>query len=247
MRSMALFRAHTRVQLLDLARSPSYVVPTVLFPAMFYVLFDLPFARTRAEAANAVTRAFVAFAVVGVALYQFGVGVAQERGRPWERYVRALPVSTAVRFSSRIASALLFAIASAAVVALTALVLTPIDLSPVQWALVFLAACAAGVPFVFMGIAIGYWTNARAAVPIATAGNLLLAYAGGLWMPPNDLPRTVALVSPYLPTRMFADLLWSVAGMSDAPRALAGLAVYAVVFALIAAAGYRQDERRRYA
>ena len=98
-----------------------------------------------------------------------------------------------------------------------------------------------------IGISIGYWTSARAAVPIATACNLLLAYAGGLWMPPADLPAFVATISPYLPTRQFADLLWSVTGDGEAARALVGLAAYTVVFSVVAAIGYRRDERSRYA
>jgi ABC-type sulfate/molybdate transport systems ATPase subunit len=57
---------------------------------------------------QAMTLAFVVFAIVGVTLYQFGVGIAQQRGRPWERYLRALPVSTAVRFIARIVTAVLF-------------------------------------------------------------------------------------------------------------------------------------------
>ena len=89
--------------------------------------------------------------------------------------------------------------------------------------------------------------QATAAVPIATACNLLLAYAGGLWTPPQYLPEFVQRISPYLPTRMFADLLWSVSGSGRAPAALAGLAVYTLIFAAVAAMGYRRDERKRYA
>src|SRR5262249_46369834 len=118
MSSLALARHHAQILLLDLLRTPGYVVPTVLFPALFFVLFDLQFARTRAEIADYTTLAFVAFAIVGVPLYQFGVGIAQERGRPWERYVRTLPVSAAVRLSARVTTALIFAIIAAAVVAL---------------------------------------------------------------------------------------------------------------------------------
>jgi ABC-2 type transport system permease protein len=247
MSALILLRAHTRIQCLDLLRSPGYVVPTVIFPAMFYVLFDLPFARMRSDVANATTLAFIAFAIVGVTLYQFGVGIAQERGRPWERYVRTLPVAIAARFGARIVTAMLFGLLTAAVVAIVARALTPIDLSLAQWLTVAFYALCGGIPFVLMGIAIGYWTSARAAVPIATACNLLLAFAGGLWMPPQDLPAFVQAVSPYLPTRMFADLLWSVTGSASAERALAGLAAYTVIFAIAAARGYRRDERTRYA
>jgi len=247
MKALALVRAHAQIGFLDLIRYPGYVVPTVVFPAMFFALFDLPFARRAPELADATTLAFVVFAIVGVTLYQFGVGIAQERGRPWERYLRTLPAPAWARFAARIVSAVLFGILAALVVAIVARAFTPVDFTVTQWLTVFVYALAGGVPFVLIGISIGYWTSSRAAVPIATAANLLLAYAGGLWMPPDDLPRFVQSISPYLPTRQFADLLWSVHGDANALRALAGLGIYTVIFAAIAAIGYRRDERTRYA
>jgi ABC-2 type transport system permease protein len=247
MNALLLVRAHTKVQFLDLIRWPGYVVPTVVFPAMFYSIFDLPVARANPRAADLLALAFIAWAVIGVTLYQFGVGIAQERGRPWERYVRTLPASVFVRFGGRIATALLFGVITAAIVALVARVFTPIDLTLAQWLRVLLYAIAGGIPFVLIGITIGYWVSARASVPTATAVNLLLAYAGGLWMPPQYLPSFVATISPYLPTRQFGDLLWSVVGGGNATRAVVGLALYSAIFGLLAAIGYRRDERKRYA
>ena len=247
MNPIAAVAAHARLQLLDLFRSPGYVVPTVGFPALFFALFALPFARTSAPAANMLALSYMAFAVVGVTLYQFGVGIAAERGRPWERYLRTLPVTTAQRFAARILSAMVFAILAAAVVALVARAFTPVDLSALQWLTALACVLAGGVPFVLMGIAIGYWVSARAAVPLATACNLILAYAGGLWMPPQYLPHALQVVSPYLPTRAFGDLLWSVAGSGNAAHAIAVLFWYGAIFAGIAALGYRRDERVRYA
>ena len=247
MNPLRLVGVHARVALLDLFRTPSYVVPTVVFPAMFFVLFDVPFARAHASIANLATLAFVAWAIVGVAVYQFGVGISQERGRPWERYQRTLPVSTAVRFAARVVCAMVFGAAAALCVALVARALTPIDLSGLQWFQVFVYAIVAGVPFVLFGIAIGYWLPARASVAVGTACNLLLAYAGGLWMPPRDLPAIVARISPFLPTRQFADLLWSVTGARFPIGAVLGLALYALAFAAAATIGYRRDEKTRYA
>ena len=248
MNSLALVRAHARIEFLDLLRSPGYVVPTVVFPAMFFVLFDL---AVRANAApisrTSTSLAFIAFAIVGVTLYQFGVGIAQERGRPWERYLRTLPVSAAARFAARIVTAVLFGLLTAASVALVARALTPIDLDAVQWLRVLLYALRGGVPFVLIGITIGYWVSARAAVPIATACNLLLAYAGGLWMPPADLPAFVATISPFLPTRAVRrSPLERHRGRRRVPGSPA-LAIYTAIFAALAAIGYRGDERTRYA
>jgi ABC-2 type transport system permease protein len=247
MNSLALVRAHVRVQFLDLIRWPGYVVPTVVFPALFFVMFDLPYARKSPTNAAPLTLAFIVFAVVGVAFYQFGVGIAQERGRPWERYLRTLPVSAVERFAARVLTAKVFGLLTAAVVAITARILTPIDLSFTQWLRVLLYCMLGGVPFVLIGISVGYWVSARAAVPVATGLNLLLAYAGGLLIPPQYLPSFVAPVSPYLPTREFADLLWSVVHGGSIAFPVAGLAAYSVIFAVLAAIGYARDDRRRYA
>ncbi|MGA8798008.1 MAG: ABC transporter permease [Candidatus Cybelea sp.] len=247
MNALLLVRAHTKVQFLDLIRWPGYVVPTVVFPAMFYSIFDLPVARMHPQDADLLALAFIAWAVIGVTLYQFGVGIAQERGRPWERYVRTLPASVFVRFGGRIATALLFGVMTAAIVAIVARAFTPIDLTLAQWVRVLVYAIAGGIPFVLIGITIGYWVSARASVPTATAVNLLLAYAGGLWMPPQYLPHFVATISPYLPTRQFGDLLWSVVGEDNASRAVMGLVLYSAIFGLLAVMGYRRDERKRYA
>jgi ABC-2 type transport system permease protein len=247
MSSIALVRAHARIALLDLFRSPGYVVPTVLFPAMFFAIFDVPEARAHPDIAEFAMLAFMAWAAVGVCLYQFGVGIAQERGRPWERYVRTLPVAAAERFGARIVTALVFALLAAAAVAVLACATTKIGLTALEWARIAISLIAGGVPFVVIGITIGYWSSARAAVPIATACNLLLAYAGGLWMPPQYLPGFVQHISPYLPTRQFADLLWSAFDASLLPHAVAGLAIYTLVFAVLAVVGYRRDEMKRYA
>jgi ABC-2 type transport system permease protein len=247
MNPLSLVLAHARIQLVDLFRSPGYVVPTVAFPAMFFALLALPYARTNAGAADQMTLAYIVWAVAGVALYQFGAGIAAERGRPWERYLRTLPATTAERFAARTIAAMVFAALAAAAVALVARIFTPIDLTAVQWLQVLAYVLAGGIPFVLFGIAIGYRVSARAAVPVATACNLLLAYAGGLWIPPQYLPHVIQQISPYLPTRAFADLLWSVTGGAGAPHAVLVLFCYAAFFAGVASIGYRRDERVRYA
>jgi ABC-2 type transport system permease protein len=239
-------RAAIGIVLLELLRIPGYVIPTLVFPAMFFALFSLPYAHDRASSDFA-TLSYIAFAIIGVTLFQFGVGIATERGRPWERYLRTLPMPLVTRFIARIAAALLFGVAAAGLVAIVARLFTPVDFSASQWVLAIVYTVAGGIPFVLFGLAIGYWCNARAAVPVANIFYLLLSYAGGLWMPPAFLPHAVAAISPLLPTRQFGELLWSVARPGEAGRAMLWLCAYAVIFGAVAAAGYRRDEKARYA
>ena len=246
MNALLLVRAHTKVQFLDLIRWPGYVVPTVVFPAMFYSIFDLPVARANPRAAD-LWRLPSSLGRSSASRSTSSALASRKNAAAMKRYVRTLPASVFVRFGGRIATALLFGVITAAIVALVARVFTPIDLTLAQWLRVLLYAIAGGIPFVLIGITIGYWVSARASVPTATAVNLLLAYAGGLWMPPQYLPSFVATISPYLPTRQFGDLLWSVVGGGNATRAVVGLALYSAIFGLLAAIGYRRDERKRYA
>lgn len=245
--NVRLLGVHAAEMSRELFRIPAFAIPTMLFPAMFYTIFGMPYAKTAPQVADAVMCSFVAFALIGVTLFQFGVGIANERGRPWERYVRTLPVSLDTRFAARIAVAMLFGLAAAGLVALVARLFTPVDFSALQWAQLAAYAAIGAVPFVVIGIAIAYWVAPRAALPITNVIYLLCSFAGGLWIPPQDLPRIAAVISPYLPTRQYGNLLWSIANGADRGEALLVLALYAVAFSAAAAAGYRRDERARYA
>ncbi len=245
--NLTLLRAHVAAILRDLMRTPSFLIPTVLFPTMFFLIFAMTYAHTGSGAANFLVCSYVGFAMIGVTLFQFGVGVAVERGRPWERYLRALPVSVATRFAARVVVALIFGMASAGLVALTARLLTPVSLDAAQWGMLALFAVIGAIPFVLIGLAIAYWVAPRGALPVTNVLYLLGLFVGGFWMPPQFLPSIAAAISPFTPTRQYGELLWSVAQPHDAFHAGVVLALYAIAFAAIAIVGYRRDERTRYA
>ncbi len=245
---MRLLSAHVAALLRDLMRTPSFLIPTVIFPAMFYTIFGVPYARVGADAANQTLASFMGFAVVGVALFQFGVGIAAERGRPWERYLRTLPVSVETRFAARIIVAVVIATMASFLVAAIGKAFTPIALDATQWATLALYAIAGAVPFVMAGIAIAYLVPPRGALPVTNIIYLLCSFAGGFWIPPKYLPAIAAAISPYLPTRQYGELLWSVAGTGhNAAHAVVALASFSLIFSIVALIGYRRDERTRYA
>jgi ABC-2 type transport system permease protein len=245
--SIANLRAHTGAILRELMRTPAFVIPSIGFPAMFFSIFGLSFARTNAAAADIVMCSYVAFSIVGVTLFQFGVGIATERGRPWERYLRSLPVSVMTRFAARVCVALVFGIAAAGLVALEARLFSPVNLTLAQWLLLATYALLGAIPFVLLGIAIAYWVAPRGALPVTNIVYLLGSVAGGFWIPPQYMPSYIAAVSPYVPMRQYGELLWSIAQPGhDAMRAMTMLVCFAVVFTTLAVIGYRRDERARY-
>jgi ABC-2 type transport system permease protein len=235
---------HMLAQLRQLARYPMFVVPTLALPVCFYVLFGLPQSPSDPTVLMA---SFAAYAILGVAFFQFGVGIAIEREEPWEAYLRTLPAPVAVRFAGRLASALVFAAASVAPVLVVAAALRPISLSASGWLRLALVLGAGAIPLGLLGIALGYWVPAKGALPVANLLYLGFAYAGGLWTGTQDLPRAVEAIGPYLPTRQWEDVLSNtVRGGDWGGHHWLALLGFSLAFAAAAAAGYRRDEGRRF-
>ncbi len=241
---MRLALTYVKAGNLELLRIPSFSIPTLLFPTLFFLFFIAP----RADRdANLFMASYAGFAVVGVAFFQFGVGIASDRTSPWELYLRTLPVSPRVRFTARVLSALQFALASASVVVAVALVTTSAVLRAPRWLELAVTLLLGSIPFALLGIAIGYWTTPKGALPIANVLYLVLAYAGGLWTGSKHLPPVVADLSPYLPTRQFGEVLWgAVAGRPWQVEHWLWLLGYVLAFGLLAVWGYRRDEGQQF-
>ena len=182
---MRLFAAHLRAGSLELLRLPSFSVPTLLLPSVLFLLFAAGRTTDQSEGALA---GFAAMAVLGVAVLLFGVGIAIERGYPWEAFLRSLPGSPAARMAARAAAAGGFAVAATTLLVATALVTTDASLSTTRWLALVVALALGAVPFCLLGIALGYWMPPRAAVPIANLIFLPLVVLGGLWTGGRYLP-----------------------------------------------------------
>jgi ABC-2 type transport system permease protein len=238
---MRIALAHFKDQTLQHLRAPGYLVPTLAMPGLFYFLFE-----GEDQDVGLVTflmASYAMWAILGVAFFQFGVGIAEERATPWERFLRTLPLSAAKRLGGRVLSAGLFAAAAAAVVIGEAHLINPVRVPADRWLPWLGALLAGGVVVALGGIAMGYWSSPRAATPLATLAWLLLAYLGGLWATPAELPGWAEEISPYLPTRLWGEVTWAaVQGQATSLGDWLGLLAYAVGFGALATWGYRRDE-----
>lgn len=241
-----LVMAHIRVRVLSLLRTPAYVVGTLAVPSLILIFLGIGLADTTVEA-NGIMASFTIIAVMGIAFFQFGVGIAQNRASPWSTYERILPVSIIVRLAGTVVPAVLFAVSAAALVILVAHVFMPVDLDAVAWLRLGLVLAAGSVPLALLGIAIGYWVSPDAALPCANVAYLGLAFGGGLFISPELFPAALEVLSKCLVTRHIAELAWR--AIAQAPWPVSSwlwLAGYTVVGFLLASWGYRRDEGERY-
>jgi len=84
---------NARLQWTELSRNLSFTVPSLALPLITYLIFGLPNVHGRPATADRIFVGFAGFAVLGIVMFQFGVGIASDRTSPWERYVRTLPAA----------------------------------------------------------------------------------------------------------------------------------------------------------
>ncbi|MFC3689764.1 ABC transporter permease [Aquipuribacter hungaricus] len=246
---MSLVALHTRYVALETLRVPIAVVSTVMFPLLSFLFFVVPFREVAGDpvAATASASQLAVFSVFSVCLFSFGVGVADDRSTPWDPYVRTLPVGAGPRITARLVNGVLFALLGLLPLLVAAALLTEASVSPREALLGAGALAVAGVPLLFLGVAVGYSLSVKAAVPVAQVLLFPLAFGGGLFIPPQAFPSWLDAVSQGLPTRAGRDLVIAATTGADLPSAvLPVLGVWAVVTGAVAVRAYRRDEGRRF-
>lgn len=245
---MTLLILNARIQFAELIRYPAFTIPSIGLPLVSYLIFGLPNVSDRDDRAASIMVAFAAFAILGIAMFQFGVGIAADRTSAWERYVRTLPSSAGDRFAGRILVALTFSLVSLVPLIAVAVTATQVRLGVVVWIRVLGCLLVGSIPLGLLGIMLGYLLSERGALPVTNLIFLPLSYAGGLFgTTPRALPTVAARISPWLPTRQWSDLIVGFGLHGHLPaHQTAALLGWGLCFAVLAVIGYRRDETRQY-
>jgi ABC-2 type transport system permease protein len=238
---------HAKFQIVETFRIPIAVIGSSFWPAASMLAFVVPFAGDDAQGATLATASMITFAVMSTNLFQYGIGVSEDRVQPWDPYMRTLPAGAFPRFAGRILAGLFLMVFSLLPVVLIAAFLTSATLSPSAFVTAIGVTSLISVPFILMGLAIGYSLPSKAAIVVAQVLFFPLAFGGGLMTAPGGAPGFVEDLAPYLPTGGAARLMWS--AVSDRPveaGSVASLVVWTIVLGAFATWAYRRDEGRRF-
>lgn len=202
-----LFIKYVLFEVKGFIRQPTYIVSTLVFPSVFFLFFAQPNIKNE-HGARLILGSFSAYAILSVVFYQFAVNTAMERESGWFFYLKTLPVRALEVSAAKSCCGFLFALLSVTLLHVVIVFSTdlPGDLS--LYGKNLLASLVFGAPFCWFGQLIGTLVSSRSAVPISNLVYLPLSFAGGLWLPPEALPHSVAKVSQFLPTRSFGELMW---------------------------------------
>ena len=238
--------SHTKFQFLKLIRNPAFMAPTIVFPAMLYAFFGASLPPAGIYSQNQIA-SFCIYAVLGISFYQFGVGIAQDRESPFDGWLKTLPASSVPQGISQVITAIFFSMVAVGLVLLVSGFLAKTTLTA-EMTIRLVAVCGvAAIPASLMGVGLGYASSGRAAPALANLVFLPLAFLGGLWIPPIQMPSAISEISSWTPTRQMGELAWSaIGGQAFEPRAMALFAAYTALFAIIAVLLIARDKRKRF-
>ena len=242
-----LWRCHlldTRCELLRLLREPMYVIPTLLFPALFYAMFGLLLGgRGSGEAARYLLATYGVFGAMGAGLFGFAVTLAIDRERGFFALRRVLPAPPSAWLVSRLLIAMLFALVIVLELAVLATVFGGVTLAPGQWAWLWAVSVLGALPFCAIGLLLGSLTSANAAQAIVNVLFLPMAFLSGLWLPLSMLPDMLARAAPVWPAYHHAQLALRVVGQDAGGSPWLHVAVLVGISAVCAAIALRRLAR----
>lgn len=249
-------RARIKADVIANLRVPVAVISSAAFPVMSFVFFAIPQSTVRTEPLGGLTAItqLAVFSVMSTFLFSYGVGIAEERANPWSQYLRTLPAAPSALIAGRVVVAVIFGLLGLVPLLIAGGSLThALDaygaggLSWWRLPVGLGALVIAGLPFVGMGLAIGYGLRQKAAVAVTQVLLLPLAFLGGLFLPPFLFPGWLNAVSLGTPTRAARDFVIGVVTDEPIPSStLPVLGGWAIVLLLLAVWAYRRDEGDRY-
>jgi ABC-2 type transport system permease protein len=213
----------TKYEFLKLLRTPHYAVPTLAFPVMFYLLFGLSFSgRSKGGLGPSeyLLASYSVFGVVTAALFAFGAGVAMERAQGWLVLKRATPMPVSAYLLAKGLSSMLFGAVILLMMSICATVLGDVRLPIASWLGLLTVVTLGSIPFCLAGLLIAFLVPPSSAPGVMNLINLPLAFAGGLWMPVEMLPKVFRTIAPALPQYHIGQLALTAVGA--APRSAIG-------------------------
>ncbi|WP_432493598.1 ABC transporter permease [Kineococcus auxinigenes] len=239
---------HTRYQVTETLRVPVVVVSTAVFPALILAVFVVPQAASMSPlGATAAVAQLAVFSAMSVSLFTHGAGIAEDRALPWDTHLRTLPVGAGPRFTARVLMGAFFTVLGLVPLLVLAALVTDATTTPARFAAGLGGLLLAGLPLLAMGLAVGYSVPAKAALALAQVLLLPLAFAGGLFLPPEAMPDWLAGISTWTPTRAGRDLVVGAVTGTDVPStALPVVLGWTVLLGALAVWAIRRDQGRRF-
>ena len=200
-RVLGAYLAEARSECVRYLRAPGFMLPILLFPGLFYLVFGVLMGGSEgAGAARYLLASYGVFGVMSPGLFGFGVSLALEREGGLLTWKRALPMPPGAYLLGK----MLMAMLAAAVVLLMLLAmatgLAHVALAPMQVAALLAAGVLGVLPFCALGMLVGTLIKGQGAPGMLQLVYLPMSFLSGLWFPLPMLPKFLQQSAPVWPS-----------------------------------------------
>jgi len=200
-RVLGAYLAEARSECLRYMRNPGFMLPILVFPAMFYLLFGVLMGKS--EGADATRYLLVSYGVFGVmspGLFGFGVSLALEREGGLLTYKRALPMPPGAYLLGKMLMAMLAAALVILLLMAMGIGLAHVALTARQAVLLLMMGVLGVLPFCALGMLVGTLIKGQGAPGMLNLIYLPMSFLSGLWIPMSMLPKALQQIAPIWPS-----------------------------------------------
>lgn len=247
---MNAFIAQCKWEMLRQVRNRRFLFFSVLLPVAFYFLFVRITGNPNMSIDGASWKAYymmsmATFGVVGGAINGLSSRIAFERTQGWMRLVQTTPLPNWSYFGSKVIAQLVLNVIMILIVFLAGGFGEHVQMTAAQWITCGVGLVVGAVPFIALGILIGFAAGAEASQIIASGVYFIVSILGGLWFPTTAMPSVMKDISKWTPTNRMADIAWNTLGGHTVPVSdFLVLAGYLVFFSALAMRLLRRQEEQ---
>lgn len=240
-----MIRPYVSVEFHRVVRSTGFVMGLVMPAVMYLVMSRLDMSvGGDHDASLYVMVSMAVYGAVSSALL-VGLAVVQDRAGGWLRQLHLTPLSSRDIIVGRSLIGMVVGLPAIVLVCALGRFIGHVELPTDQWLWITVTLWVGTLPFVLLGLAVGYAVSIQAAQAVSTVMNLLLSVVGGLWVPSTEFPGMLKTISEYVPTAAMANLGRNVAfGGGLDLKNVAILAAWTAIFAAGALFAFRRTSQR---
>ncbi len=204
-----------RSECLRYLRAPGFMLPILLFPAVFYLMFGVLMVHGHDSAglARFMLSSYVAFGVMAPGLFGFGVSLAIERDGGLLTLKRAMPVPPGAYLLGKMLMAMLAAGLVVLLLLVLAIAMAGLSITLAQGLELLVTGMLGVLPFCALGMWVGTLIKGQGAPGLLNLVYLPMAFLSGLWVPLPALPEVLRRMAPFWPAYHLHQLTQAALGL----------------------------------
>jgi ABC-2 type transport system permease protein len=242
--------AFWRFEVGRLLRSWRFVIITVGFPVVFYLLFLGDHTPSKLVAGTIPWRVYLmvsmcSFGALVAGLTAGGARLSAERASGWTRQLRVTPIPTWSYVVTKVAASMLIILPVIILVEIVGASFGHVRLGAGTWIELAAVLWITSLPFATLGVLVGFTANAETAFASVTGLMFVLGYFGGLFTPVSSMPSVLRTAANAVPNFHQTQLALSLLeGNTLAFGHWAVLAAYLAVIAVAVMVRHHTEELR---